>query len=297
MARIAVAGMQHETNTFAPTKAGLEDFAHGGGWPGLCRGADIRESVNGANIPITGAIAALTEAGHDLLPLVWGAASPSAHVTRQAFETIVGDMTARLAAAQPVDGVYLDLHGAMVTEDQDDGEGELLSRLRRVVGPRVPIVASLDLHANVTRRMVAESDALSIYRTYPHTDMAETGARAAGLLDRMVRSGIRPAKLLQSFDFLTGLPSQTTFTEPAASLYRLLAHIEARSGVALSFATGFPMADFDECGMTVVGYGSDGASTQAAVNELAAAIRDAEPHFALELLSPDAAVQRAMRIG
>lgn len=297
MARIAIAGMQHETNTFAPTRAGLDDFHHGGGWPSLCRGEQIRESVSGANIPIEGAIQALAGAGHDLVPLIWGAASPSAHVTHEAFETIVGEMVSRLEAALPVDGVYLDLHGAMVTVDHDDGEGELLARLRRVVGPRVPIVASLDLHANVTRRMVAESDALSIYRTYPHTDMAETGARAAGLLTRMIDSGVRPAKVLRGFDYLTGLPSQSTFIEPAASLYRLLGEIEQRSGIDLSFATGFPMADFDECGMTVVGYGPDPARTRAAVDELSAAIEDAEPNFALELLSADEAVHRAMQDG
>lgn len=297
MARIAIAGMQHETNTFAPTQAGLEDFIHGGGWPALCRGAGIRESVSGANIPIEGAIQALAGAGHDLVPLIWGAASPSAHVTREAFETIVGEMVTRLQSALPVDGVYLDLHGAMVTVDHDDGEGELLARLRRVVGPRVPIVASLDLHANVTRRMVAESDALSIYRTYPHVDMAETGARAAGLLDTMIRSGVRPAKVLRSLDFLTGLPSQSTFIEPAAGLYRLLAEIERRTGVALSFAPGFPMADFDECGMSVVGYGPDRERTRAAVDAMAIEINEAEPTFALDLLSPDDAVQKAMRIG
>lgn len=297
MARIAIAGMQHETNTFAPTQAGLDAFIQGGGWPALCRGAAITASVADANIPIEGAIRALEAAGHTLVPLIWGAASPSAHVTREAFETIVGEMVEGLAAALPVDGVYLDLHGAMVTVDQDDGEGELLARLRRVVGPRVPIVASLDLHANVTRRMVAESDALSIYRTYPHVDMAETGARAAGLLDAMIRSGQRPAKALRQLDYLTGLPSQSTFIEPAGSLYRLLARLEAETGVALSFAPGFPMADFDECGMTVIGYGPDPATTAAAVDALTAAVADAEPDFAMELLTPDDAVRQAIEHG
>ena len=297
MARIAIAGMQHETNTFAPTKADLEDFEHGGSWPPLNRGAAIREAVSGANLPVEGAIGILSGAGHELVPLIWAAATPSAHVTRRAFEAIVGEMAERLAAALPVDGIYLDLHGAMVADDHDDGEGELLARLRRIAGPRVPIVASLDLHANVTRRMVAESDALTIYRTYPHTDMAETGARAGAMLDAMLRSGTRPAKVLRRFDYLTGLPSQSTFIEPAASLYRLLVDIERRSGVSLSFAPAFPMADFDECGMTVVGYGADPQRTRAAVDELADAIEAAEPAFALELLTPDEAVRRAMRIG
>jgi len=297
MGLIAIGGLQHETNTFAPTKAGLQAFMHGGGWPALQSGDGLFEAVAGANIPAAGAIDALRAAGHRLVPLAWGAASPSAHVTDEAFEHIVGDLIVRLRAAGRVDGVYLDLHGAMVTESHDDGEGELLRRVREAVGNRVPVVASLDLHANVTRAMVEHSDALAIYRTYPHVDMAETGARAAWLLMRMLSGGQRLHKAFRQFDYLTGIPSQCTMIEPSAGLYALLSRIEQRSGVTLSFAPGFPMADFDECGMSVVGYGPEAAAVEAAVDELASAVRDAEPNFALELLTPDDAVQRAMARG
>ncbi len=293
---IAIAGFQHETNTFAPSKADYRAFEAGGGWPALCAGDSIFESVAGANIPAQGAIETLRAAGCTLVPLVWGAASPSAHVTADAYERIVGDMLTRLRAAGHVDGVYLDLHGAMVCEHHDDGEGELLARIRALVGPSVPVVASLDLHANVTRRMVAMSDALSIYRTYPHVDMAETGARAATLLLRMLSSGRKPAKALRQLDFLTGIPSQTTFVEPCRGLYQELERLERVHGVALSFAPGFPMADFDECGMSVVGYGED-APTREAVQALAAAVSAAEPQFAMQLLDPDDAVLRAMARG
>ena len=114
MSVIAVGGFQHETNTFAPSKADYAAFEQGGGWPPLTYGADIAPRVADANIPAAGAIAALHALGHKTIGLVWGAASPSAQVTRDAYERIVGDMLARLAAAGPVDGVYLDLHGAMV---------------------------------------------------------------------------------------------------------------------------------------------------------------------------------------
>ncbi|MEK9720930.1 MAG: M81 family metallopeptidase, partial [Quisquiliibacterium sp.] len=116
MGLIAIGGMQHETNTFAPTRANLQAFLDGGGWPGLQSGEGLFEAVAGANIPAAGAIDALRGAGHRLLPLAWGAASPSAQVTDEAFEHIVGDLITRLRAAGPVDAVYLDLHGAMVTE-------------------------------------------------------------------------------------------------------------------------------------------------------------------------------------
>src|SRR5439155_1806573 len=193
MARIAIGGFQHETNTFAPSRADYAAFEAGGGWPGAQYGEPIFAAVEGANIPAAGAIQALRAQGHSLIGTAWAAASPSAHVTREAFERIAGELTSNLKAALPLEGVYLDLHGAMVAETFDDGEGEILRRVREVVGTRVPVVASLDLHANVTRAMTAQADALVAYRTYPHVDMADTGARAARLLDQMVRTGTRPA--------------------------------------------------------------------------------------------------------
>ncbi len=297
MSLIAVGGFQHETNTFAPSKADYAAFLDGGGWPELTFGADIAPRLSGANIPAAGAIDALHARGHRTVGLVWGAATPSAQVTRDAFERIAGDMLARLQATGPVDGIYLDLHGAMVTDHFDDGEGELLSRMRRLVGDRVPIVASLDLHANVTQAMMKHCDALVSYRTYPHVDMAETGARAVNLLERVLGAGQAPAKSFRALDFLTGLPSQCTLIEPARGLYSMLDRLEREHHTVLSFTPGFPMADFPECGMAVLGYGADAARVQTATSSLANAIADAESEFSMELFTPEAAVSRAMQRG
>ena len=195
MGVIAVGGFQHETNTFAPTKAGYTAFQDGGGWPPLTFGDDIAPRLAGANIPAAGAIQALHAMGYRTTGLVWGAASPSAQVTRDAFERIAGELVTRLSSLSDVDGVYLDLHGAMVAEHFDDGEGELLQRVRRAVGPRVPVIASLDLHANVTRAMMQHCDGLVAYRTYPHVDMAAAGERAAQLLDATMASGHAPFQI------------------------------------------------------------------------------------------------------
>ena len=297
MARIAVGGFQHETNTFAPSPADYAAFESGGGWPGLCSGAAIAEAVTGANIPAGGALEALHAAGHQTVGLTWAAASPSDRVTAQAFERIAGSIVERLEAALPVDGVYLDLHGAMVSQAFDDGEGELLRRVRAVVGERVPISISLDLHANVTRQMFALADACAIYRTYPHVDMAETGARAARLLIDMLARGRRPAKQFRTFDYLTGIPSQCSFIEPCRSLYALIEALDRRHGVTLSFAPGFPMADFAECGMSICGYGSDARALEIAMSELRHAVDAAEKDFALELHTPEAAIRRAIQSG
>ncbi len=297
MARIAIGGFQHETNTFAPAKAGYADFEDGGGWPGVQHGAAIFAAVEGANIPAAGAIQALRALDYPLVGTAWAAASPSAHVTDDAFERITQRIVAALDAAFPVDGVYLDLHGAMVSESFDDGEGEILRRVREAVGPRVPIVASLDLHANVTKAMVATADALVAYRTYPHVDMADTGARAARLLVQMLKTGRRLAGGFHALDYLTGLPSQCSSIEPCKGIYAELDRLEAKHGATLSFTPGFPMADFEECGMAVFGYGQEEREVQAAVQALRQVVAACEKDFAMVLHSPAQAVRRARERG
>src|SRR5256885_8428107 len=226
MARIAIGGFQHEPNTFAPPKADYAAFEAGGGWPGVQCGPAIFPAVEGANIPAAGAIQALRALGHTLIGTAWAAASPSAQVSDDAFERITQKMVEHLRSAKPLDGVYLDLHGAMVSESHDDGEGEILRRVREAVGARVPIAVSLDLHANMTRAMIERADALVAYRTYPHVDMADTGARAARLLDLMIRTGNRLSGGFHQLDYLTGIPSQCSFIEQCKSIYRELEQLE-----------------------------------------------------------------------
>ncbi len=294
MATIAVGGFQHETNTFAPTRAGLEHFRHGGGWPPLSVGPAVLDAVRGVNLGIAGFIEAAQAAGHKVQPLVWANASPSAHVTCEAFEHVGATILRRLDEIGPVDAVYLDLHGAMVAEHIDDGEGEILRRVRRAVGPRVPVVASLDLHANVTRAMIDGAEGLIAYRTYPHVDMADTGRRVLPLLEEILRRGEAPARAFRQLPFLIPLTAQCTLVDPARALYARLAAVEARSGVALSFTPGFPAADFADCGPAVFGYGFDREAVMRAVEDLAADAIAVEGRFQPEILSPDDAVRRAM---
>lgn len=294
MATIAVGGFQHETNTFAPTKASLAHFEHGGGWPPLSVGPALFDATGGVNIALAGFIDAAQKAGHRCLPLVWANASPSAHVTQEAYEHVAAMMLRRLAEIGPVDAVFLDLHGAMVAEHVDDGEGELLRRVRQAVGPRVPVVTSLDLHANVTPAMIERSEGMVAFRTYPHVDMADTGRRALPLLEQILRRGEKPAKAYCQLPFLIPLTAQCTLIDPAKALYARLAEIEGRTGVTLSFTPGFPAADFADCGPAVFGYGFDRAAVTEAVDELAADVAAEESHFQPEILSPEDAVRRAM---
>ncbi len=293
--RIAIGGFQHETNTFAPSKAGYELFVREGGWPGMRRGGAILETMVARNVPIAGFIEQMKGSRHQLVPTAWAACEPSAHVTQDAFERIAAMIVDAIREARP-DAVYLDLHGAMVTEHQDDGEGELLARVRRVVGEHVPIVASLDLHANVTRQMLECADTLIAYRSYPHVDMADTGARAAHLLAQFADGMPRLAHAARRIPFLIPLTAQCTDLEPSRTIYAELAAMQSREVPTLSFTPGFPAADFPECGPVVFAYGRSATSANAAADALARSVEAHETQFDLPVLDAQAAVRRAMAI-
>ncbi len=294
MARIAVGGFQHETNTFAPVKAGFDDFAQADAWPPLTRGDGLFDAVAGINLPLAGFIGAARAAGHALLPLSWCSASPSAHVTKRAFERISAMLLEDIAEAKP-DAVYLDLHGAMVTEHLQDGEGELLCRVRAALAPETPVIASLDLHANISSKMCKAASTLISYRSYPHIDMGETGARAAELMNVALRSPAVPASYLRAIDFLIPINAQCTMEDPAGALYHRLAELEKSPGVwRLSFAMGFPPADISICGPSVYGCGSDANAVKRAVDSLADEIEARECEFLEVLYQPDEAVRLAI---
>src|SRR6266702_7767712 len=191
MTRIAVGGFLHETNTFAPTKATFADFQHGGGWPAMTQGDDVLRVMRRINVGLAGFVDIAEANGWELIPTIACGACPSAHVTSDAYERIVKVMVEGIAAAGRLDAVYLDLHGAMVTDHLDDGEGEILARVRKVIGKDLPLVVSLDLHANVTPQMVEQADALIAYRTYPHGDMADTGRASAKHLALLLKTRAR----------------------------------------------------------------------------------------------------------
>ncbi|SIO18482.1 Microcystin degradation protein MlrC, contains DUF1485 domain [Paraburkholderia phenazinium] len=292
--KILIAGFQHETNTFAPSLATYESFVRGEGHPPMARG-DAVLAIRDVNLPIGGFIQASERQGHTLLPVIWTAASPSAQVTEDAYERIVGEIVAA-AGEGGFDAIYLDLHGAMVAQHVDDGEGELLARIRAKVGPSVPVVASLDLHANVTERMLASADALVAYRTYPHVDMADTGARAERLLVRLLDERKPLARAARRLPFLIPINGMCTMLEPARSMYEALGTLEQGPVVSLSFAPGFPAADFPECGPVIWGYGEEASAVRDAVDSLYDTMLRNEAQWAVPFLSPDAAVAEAIRL-
>ncbi|MEQ9488661.1 MAG: M81 family metallopeptidase [Alphaproteobacteria bacterium] len=297
--RIIVGGFQHETNTFAPTLADFAAFNLGGGWPPLTRGDAIFEVFPPMNIPLGGAMKVFRDAGCDVVPTVWASATPSSFVTEDAFERIAAMILEDIEVALPADGVYLDLHGAMVTEHFEDGEGELLRRVRNLVGPEMPVSVSLDLHANVTPDMVEHATVIDIFRCYPHTDMAETGERAANHLLAILREGKSWHAAFRQVPFLIPLQWGCTFHDPCKRLYEKdLETLAGGEGVrALSFAPGFPLSDIHHCGPSVLAYGDTQDAADNAADAMLQAIEDATPEFAGMVYGPEEAVAYGKEMG
>src|SRR5258706_14141968 len=296
MTRIAVGGFLHETNSFAPTKAVYDAFVQGGGWPPMATGAKLLEKMRNINIGMAGFAPAAEAEGWELVPTIWCAASPSAHVTKDAYERVAGVIVDGIKAAGPIDAVYLDLHGAMVTEHLDDGEGEILARVRKAIGKDLPLVVSLDLHANITPAMVEHADALIAYRTYPHVDMADTGRAAARHLALLLRSRHRFAKAFRQLPFLIPISWQCTNDQPTKGIYQKLAALESDAVPTLSFAPGFPAADFVDCGPSVFAYGKTQADADAAADEIMAIVAGHEDDFDGRLFAPGEGGRHAMEL-
>jgi len=291
--KIYAAGFQHETNTFVDIPASYESFNDRAVGP-IRRGETLDE-LRSLNIPLGGFLSAIEEAGHEIVRGLWAGATPSGRVTKDAYERIAGEILDGIRDGKP-DAVYLDLHGAMVAEHYDDGEGELLRRIREIVGPAVPVVASLDLHANVTRCMVDRSDGLVAYRTYPHVDMANTGRRAAELLCSRIDAGPRWKKYARQVPFLIPINAMCTHAEPSRSFYSALEALERGALTSLSFTPGFPAADFPECGPLIFGYGTDAGQLSRAVDGLYERLVSSERDWSIEFLSAGEAVVEAMRL-
>lgn len=291
--KILVAGFQHETNTFSPIAARYEDFERADLWPPLLLGEDMFDGLKGINLPCPGFIEEARHHGHELVPILWCSAEPSGPVEDAAFERIAGMICARVKQEPNVDALYLDLHGAMATQSHQDAEGELLARLRALLGPQCPIVVSLDFHANISPAMFEMADLISVYRTYPHVDMFETGQRAYHYLQRWFAGGLRH-KGFRQVPYLIPLSAQCTQQAPNRQLYRFLEHCEAQNGqLGLEMALGFPPADIADAGPAMLAYGADEAQVDGALGKLFSAAMEAEVMYTDELYSPVDAIKLA----
>jgi len=240
----------HESNTFKKGETGLHAFQvdtlHEGE-AAIARHGDV-------NAELAGFLDVAREKGWNVTHTISAHASPGARVSREAYDHIAGKICAAAAAHKDtLDGILLGLHGAMVPDFCEDGEGELLKRLRAIVGLDMPIAATLDLHAMVTPDMVANADIYVSYKTYPHVDMRVTGRHAARLLDDAMAGRVRPATLRAHRPMLDEANGGRTDIPESKALYDAAAAHEAEPGIlAVSVNAGFAEADILEMGPTVL---------------------------------------------
>lgn len=260
----------HESNTFKKGETTLQDFRE----DVLDLGQAAIDRFGDVNDELAGFLDAGRDAGWRITHTVSAHATPGAPVSEEAFDHIAGIICdAAQAHRDTLDGILLSLHGSMVPAFCEDGEGELLRRLRAIVGPELPIAVTLDLHAMVTPAMVDQAQIFVSYKTYPHVDMRETGRHAGRLLDAMMRGETRPRTLRVHLPMLDEANAGRTDVPETAALYtRATAH-EAEPGIlAVSVNAGFSEADITEMGPTVLVTFDQGHEARA--QEIAAGLAD-----------------------
>lgn len=297
--RIAIGGFLHESHSFAPRPTTYQDFVNPGGWLPLISGPKYLDAIRGTSVPSAGAQKVAEAAGAILVPTTWAFANPAGHVQDEPFERIAAKICAGLSDALdagPLDGVYLDLHGAGANETFRDLEGELVRRVRAIIG-KTPLTISLDPHANMTQQMVDLTDAIAPFRTYPHVDMPAAGARAMELLLARIKRGKPWAKSFRQNDFLIPITSQCTELEPMKGIMAERAKLAQQHKVAeLAFCFGFPYVDFPGCGPAMVAYADNQADADAAAGVLHAHVNSNEKACALHVVPAAAAVGEAIRL-
>lgn len=293
--RVAIGGISHESSTFSVVPTTLDDFRQ----RGLQEGEELAARLRGTRTPIGAFYDAARDLDFAVVPTIMASAVPGGPVTADATRHLTERLVAGLRAAQeqgPLDGVLLTLHGAMVSELDDDGESYILRAVRGVVGPDLPVIAELDLHGNVTQEMVDLATALIAYDEYPHTDPYERGYEVAQLLTRIVREGVRPTAALVKLPLLAGLQRQYTGAEPMAGVKRLAHELEAMPGVLnVSYLPGFAWADIAPMTFSViVTTDNDPPLARRLADRLAAHIWERRDEFVVRPVPIDQAVREAL---
>lgn len=287
---VAIAGIVQESNTFSPVKTRYEDFA-----PAF--GAAVLERHRGKATEVGGFIKVLEDARVRMAPVCAGWAVTAGRMLRRDFRRLADEFTAQLARVSRPDGLLLALHGAQTAEGVDDVEGALLSRARQVLGPSLPIVVSLDLHANVTRAIAKHATAIVGYHTYPHVDLYEAGVRAARLMVQILWGEAKPALTYRKLPMIVPAENMQTTHGP---MHRLIARGQEweRSGRALAVSVyGVqPWLDIEEMGCSVVVVGNDRQEAERMAGDLARRFWDTRREFTVRLTPPERAIREALRI-
>lgn len=288
MKRILLAGIKHETNTFATGTTGMKEYED----RTLLLEGDVTEYFADTKTEYGGMMAAADERGFSIIPVIAADAQPGPKVTRAVFDFVKTKIVKRLQQ-EKFDGILLVLHGAMVLTDNFDGEGELLETIR-LYAKDIPIVATLDMHCNLTERMVVNADAFFAYDTYPHIDMFERGFEAGLAMANILSGHLKPCMCFRRLPLISS--SMPTSSEPMKSLMEKVFQLEARANVtAISFLQGFRLADIPDMGVCILAVTNDQATlAKELVDILAEEVFAKKQLFQRQPTPANEAVQRAI---
>ena len=297
--RIATGGIIHETSTLVDTRTTMREFQFD---RGIIRGDDILTRFRGTNVCTGGFIAGADKLDFELVGLLRASAFPGGLILPDDYDSLKAELLERLAAAdaeQRIDGVLLDLHGAMVVEGIDDGDGDVVAAVRNQIGPDRPIVVTQDLHGNHSKLRVEKSDALVGFDTFPHIDMAERGEEAADIIVRTIRGEIKPTQAIHQMPLFWSTTQQVTANEPMTEVIERLHEIESRPEIiSATIATGFPWADVPEVGSSVIVVAdNDESLAQQTADEFAGWIWDNREKWYAPPLAVRAAIANGESLG
>lgn len=293
--RLLLATMSHETNTFSPVPTKLARFCRAGDT--LLQGQAAIDFYRNTGTCMGGYLQVADELDAEVVVPVCASAPPSGRVDAEAFETFCRLITDEVRKGG-FDAILLDLHGAMAVETFEDGEGELLRRIREI-DPRTPIAVAYDMHANVYDNMVHTATIVTGYHTYPHVDMKETAIRAASVLMRALKGEVKPTGAWGNAPMLPHVMSQGTHQFPNKDLQAMCAGWEASGrALAASLFVGFPHADVTNAGLSAVVFTDNNPEdAQAMVDELLAFAWKARRSFIFDIEKLDSSVARAKAMG
>jgi microcystin degradation protein MlrC len=286
-----IGSISHETNTFSNVYTTLPDFTEN-----LHLSQDLLQTYTGRRAIASAFIEVMSHAGISLIPTIWTHATPSGLIKDEAFDYLLARLLEPLDTQELVDGILLHLHGAMVTESLDDPEGTILSTLRNHVGEQVPIISTLDFHANITQQMVQNANILVGYDTYPHVDAYDRGIEAATLMTQLLNKQLKPVSGFARPPLLVSPQRQKTEYYPMKEIMMLAHTMEQEEEViTVTVAGGYPFADLEFTGMSfIVTTNNNLASAQAKADHLAKHAWTLRRHFLAEVVSPTLAVAEAI---
>jgi microcystin degradation protein MlrC len=247
--RVALMGITHESNTFVNQVTTLEHFRKGH-W---MKGEALLNEYRPAFHEIGGMIEVLEQEHVEILPVMYAEATPGGTVSADTYKALLQELLQELETSLPVDGCLVVPHGAGVSENFPDMDGHWLNQIRERVGNDIPVIGTLDPHANVSELMASSTDALIAYKTNPHVDQRETGRAAAKLMINTLKKDIKPVQHLLQLPLAISIEQQHTGSEPCKSLYEYASRLNMQEGIlSISILLGFPYADVKEMGSSVI---------------------------------------------